>query len=157
MAEIGSRCLGGFGSMVAVGVLAAAVVAVALLCRQLLVDAAAGDAVPAAVVPFYAAGACFLLAALAVVILQSMRVAQRVTGSQQRLVEGLRRIRAGDLAFRIHLRRGDLLTDLAHECNALLDWLNASPPEGARTGTDVFEVGPLALGAVDAGFEEARP
>jgi hypothetical protein len=151
------RYLGGIGAVVAVAVLAAAVAASTLLCRQLLVDAAAGDAVPASAMPFYAAGACFLLGAFAVVVLQSIRVAQRVSGSQRRLVESLQRIRSGDLAFRVHLRRGDLLTDLAHECNALLEWLNASPPQGARTGTDVFDVDPFTDVGIAGELEEAQP
>jgi hypothetical protein len=38
------------------------------------------------------------------------------------------------------LRRGDLLTGLAEECNALLDWLNENPPRGVATGSDVVQV-----------------
>lgn len=147
-----SRRLAWLGAVLPVAAITAAVGLMTLVCRQLLAEATAGDAVPALELPFYAGGACFLLAAVAVVVVQSMRIAGRVSGPEFRLVQSLQRIRSGDLAFRVHLRKGDLLADLAHECNVLLDWLNANPPVGSRTGSDLFEVG-----SVDVGPEEARP
>lgn len=131
------------GVMFPLVVLAAAVVMLTLFCHHLLVAAADGEAVEVGTLPLYVAACCFLLAAGAVVVLQSIRVAQRVAGPEYRLIQSLRRIRAGDVSFRIHLRRSELLHELAAECNALLDWLNHNPPVGARTGTDVFEVGAL--------------
>jgi methyl-accepting chemotaxis protein len=121
----------------------------AFYCHRLLDEAAAGRPVRAGDAGFWLAVAGFFLACIAVVLLQSLRLAQRVAGPEWRLRRSLRRIRAGDLGFRITLRRGDLLNGMAHECNELLDWLNANPPPGVRTGSDVVEVG------ADAG-EEVR-
>lgn len=132
--------------------LAMAIVATTMWCRQQLAAAAGGDPVPTLHLPFHVGAACFLLATGTIVALQSLHVARRVSAPEQRLIQSLRRIRSGDLAFRVHLRRGDLLTDLASECNALIDHLNANPPVGALTGGDVFEVG-----SVEPEFEGARP
>src|SRR5580765_1866000 len=121
-------------------VLAAAVAASTALCRSLLGTAADGEAVATGELPLYIAAACFLLAAGTVVVIQSIRFADRVAGPEYRLIQSIRRILSGDLAFRVHLRRGDLLRDLADECNKLLDWLNANPPAGAQTGSDLVEV-----------------
>lgn len=67
----------------------------------------------------------------------ALRASRRVAGPERRLVLAMRRIRGGDVSFRIHLRRGDLLTPLARECNELLDWLNRNPPAGIVTGGDL--------------------
>ena len=128
------------GIVVPLGVLALALVGLTLASRRLLGAAAAGGALGAGELLMYlAAGGC-LFAAVAVVVGRSFRLASRVAGPEHRLILSLRRIRSGDLSFRIHLRKGDLLTGLADECNALLDWLNDNPPAGTRTGTDLVEV-----------------
>ena len=49
-------------------------------------------------------------------------------------------MRAGDLAVRVHMQRGDYLSEIAFEFNKVLDWLNENPPEGARTGSDVVDM-----------------
>jgi hypothetical protein len=124
--------------------------ALVVYCHSLLGDAAAGRPVEVGSGGFWLAIVGFFAACIAVVLLQSLRLAHRIAGPEWRLRRALRRIRAGDLGFRITLRRGDLLGGLAHECNELLDWLNANPPVGTRTGGDVVEV--------DAGVgEEACP
>lgn len=108
--------------------------------RGLLTDAAAGRGVSVSDGTAILLIGAFLLACASVVVLQSARLAGRIAGPERRLVQALHRIRAGDVAFRVNLRRGDLLGGLATECNALLEWLNANPPAGVRTGSDVVEV-----------------
>lgn len=108
--------------------------------RGLLAAAAAGRPVVIDGLPLLLVAGGFLTASASVVLLQSMRVAARVAGPELRLVRALQRIRSGDLSFRVHLRRGDLLADLARECNEVLDWLNRNPPAGARTGGDIVLV-----------------
>jgi hypothetical protein len=120
--------------------LVVAVVVLTLYCESLLADATSGRAVVAGDLPLVLAAGGFLAAAAAVVVLQASRVASRVAGPEYRLRVALQRIRGGDIGFRVHLRRGDLLTGLAHECNELLDWLNANPPAGVATGSDVVDV-----------------
>jgi methyl-accepting chemotaxis protein len=119
-------------------------------------DAAASDALPQpATAPIYLAAACCLLVACLVVVVQGTRMAYRVAGPEHRLIQSLRRVRKGDLAFRVSLRRGDLLSGLAQECNELLDYLNTNPPSGAKTGTDVVDVA-FEDEVREATLEEAR-
>lgn len=124
--------------------LLAAVVALTLCCADLLDRAAVGRPAALGTGAIYLVAGIFLFASAVVVAVQSLRVAARVAGPEHRLRIALQRIRAGDLAFRITLRRGDLLGGLAHECNALLDWLNRNPPGSARTGGDLVEL-PMAV------------
>jgi hypothetical protein len=135
------------------------VVLLTLFCRALLSDIASGvSSIGTSTALFVTAGG-FLLASMAVVVLQASRVAHRVAGPEYRLRQSLQRIRGGDLSFRINLRKGDMLTGLAQECNELLDWLNRCPPSGCQTGTDLVEVLPdQLLEAQPAMVEEpARP
>ncbi|MBZ0154156.1 MAG: hypothetical protein K8J09_21735 [Planctomycetes bacterium] len=106
-----------------------------------LLDVAATADGPAAGPGLWFAVAAFLVTVVAVVLAQGLRMAERVAGPEHRLRAALQRIRSGDVGFRVTLRRGDPLQELARECNALLDWLNHNPPAGARTGTDIVEVG----------------
>lgn len=136
--------------------LVGAALALVATCAELLDLAAQGRPAELGLTPVYLAAAAFALASVVVVVVQALRVAARVAGPEHRLRLALQRIRAGDLDFRVHLRRGDLLGDLARECNELLDWLNANPPRGVRrTGGDTVELGviedvpPPALGAGD--------
>ena len=130
------------GLMIGVPVvlMAAAVTVLTLYCRSLLVEAANGQHVTIGTLPLVLVAGGFLIASASVVLLQSTRVVTRVAGPELRLARAMQRIRGGDISFRVHLRRGDLLTDLARECNALLDWLNTNPPNGVVTGGDVVEV-----------------
>lgn len=86
------------------------------------------------------AAAGFVLASITLVLVQTVRIGNRVAGPEYRLIQVLRRIRSGDLTVRAHLRTGDLLRPLASECNALLEWLNENPPQGSITGGDLFEI-----------------
>ncbi|MBX3462054.1 MAG: hypothetical protein KF830_02705 [Planctomycetes bacterium] len=109
-------------------------------CRVLLADAGAADRVVRADLRLVFVLGGFVLACAALVGVQAARVAGRLMGPERRLVDALRRMRSGDLAFRVHVRRGDPLTGVVRECNELLDWLNANPPAGVRTGGDVIEM-----------------
>ncbi len=124
----------------------ASLVGLACYCRSLLQDAVAGRAAVVGGVGFWCAMGCFLAACGGVIVLQSVRLALRVAGPEYRLRRVLQRIRTNDVGFRVTLRRGDLLTGLAGECNELLDWLSVHPPVGARTGSDVVEVAPAIPG-----------
>lgn len=106
-----------------------------------VLDVAAAGELPAARGPgLWIAVAAFLVTVVAVVLAQGLRMAERVAGPEHRLRAALQRIRSGDVGFRVALRRGDPLQELARECNELLDWLNHNPPAGARTGTDIVDV-----------------
>ncbi len=121
-------------------VMAGSLVSLAYYCHALLAGAAEGRAIAVGGIGFWFAVGGFFVACLAAVLLHCVRLAARVAGPEYRLRRALQRIRTNDLGFRVALRRGDLLGGLARECNDLLDWLNANPPAGARTGGDVVEV-----------------
>lgn len=121
-------------------VMICSLVSLAWFCRSLLVEAAAGRTANVGGIGLWAAVGGFLFAAGAVVMVQSLRLVNRVAGPEYRMRRALQRIRDGDVGFRIALRRGDLLTGLARECNDLLEWLNKNPPPGVRTGSDIVEV-----------------
>ncbi len=122
------------------GALVAGLMALAMYCRSLLTAAVAGEHVAIGEFGFWAVVGGFLLACGVVVLVQSVRLAARVAGPEYRLRRALQRIRTGDVGFRVTLRRGDLLTGVAQDTNALLEWLNLNPPQGVRTGSDVVEV-----------------
>ncbi len=71
---------------------------------------------------------------------QSIRVSHRFMGPVRRIVSSMAKARGGDIGFRLHLRRGDCLTEVATEFNRLLDYLNENPPAGAKAGSDVVEL-----------------
>lgn len=87
------------------------------------------------------AGAALLASLLLVVAVEVLREAGRYGAPEHTLRLAMQRIRAGDIGFRVGLRRGDPLTGLARECNELLEWLNVNRPPGVRGGGDIVEVG----------------
>lgn len=131
--------------------LTACTLIVAVFCRRLLSEASVNDVDLPSLVPLFVSVLGFTLASGAVVVFQALRFSHRIAGPAYRLVRSMERMRSGDLAFRVNLRRGDHLTEVAAEMNRLLDWLNANPPSGARTGTDVVE---LTGGGVEDEDEE---
>ena len=114
------------------------VVALVVYCRALLQDAAAGREVVVGEAGFWLSVGGFLLTSVVVFVCLVVRWATRVAGPEFRLRRSLQRIRNGDLAFRVELRRGDLLGGLAEECNLLVDWLakqsNGVPAEPSAVG-----------------------
>ncbi|MBL8753262.1 MAG: hypothetical protein JNK15_08175 [Planctomycetes bacterium] len=129
-------------------------VVLAAYCRSLLDAATRGEQTTIGTFGFWLVVGGFLLTCGAVVLLQSVRLAGRVAGPEYRLRRALQRIRSGDVGFRVTLRRGDLLGGIAHDCNALIDWLNANPPAGVQTGSDVVD---LALGTGSRAGHGVRP
>lgn len=86
----------------------------------------------------------FLLAAGALTTVQALRYSHTVAGPTYRLQQSIRRIREGDLDFRITLRRDDELTAIADELNALIETL------GAQRGVDTPALQEVSVGAPDA-------
>jgi hypothetical protein len=119
----------------------ASAVALATYLHDVLLDVASGRSPAVDRLGLWLAVVGFVLAAAAVIGVEALHAARGVHGPELRLRLAMQRIRDGDLGFRVTLRRGDLLGGLAHECNELLEWLNQNPPEGARVGSDVVDVG----------------
>jgi HAMP domain-containing protein len=111
--------------------------------RRVLADAQRSDIELTTLVPLFLAMTGLALAAGLLVVGQASRSAKRLQGPAQRLILAMQRTQRGDLAHRVHLRHGDDLKEVAAEFNRLLDWLNANPPVGATTGTDLVDVDAL--------------
>lgn len=93
--------------------------------------------------------AAVFVASLVVVLLAEVaNFTRRFHRPEQQVRTAMQRIRAGDVGFRVAMRRGEPLSRLLHECNGLLEWLNRNPPQGVRTDSDEFEL------AVDAEDDE---
>lgn len=117
--------------------------------RGVLGEAQKSDIELGTLVPLFIAVLGFAVAAGVLVMTQVSRSSRRLKGPSQRLILAMQRARRGDLAHRVHLRHGDELRDIAAEFNRLLDWLNANPPEGAETGTDMVDVDAAAFASYD--------
>ena len=96
-------------------------------------DAHAADRVVVSASVFVASLVFVLLAEVA-------NFTRRFHRPEQQVRAAMQRIRAGDVGFRVALRRGEPLSRLLHECNGLLEWLNRNPPGGARIDADIFEL-----------------
>ena len=82
----------------------------------------------------------FCLACGLVVFSYAYRLVSRLLGPSYRLIDAMKRVRTGDIGFRVHLRRGDMLLNVANEFNQMLDWLNSNPPGDVTMGSDVVDV-----------------
>ncbi len=127
-------------TLVPMGGLAISTLIVAVFCRRLLSEALAADAELPSLTPLFAAVLIFFVICSLVMGVQGLRFSHRIAGPTYRLCQSMERIRSGDIAFRVTLRKGDYLTEAAAEFNKMLDWLNENPPQGVITGSDVVEV-----------------
>lgn len=112
----------------------------AISCLELMQESLADGVQRPSLVPLMLSILGFFLCAVCVALFQGLRYSNRIIGPTQRLCSIMRKVRAGDLTVRAHLRRGDYLRDLATELNALIDWLNEYPPPGSKTGGDLVNV-----------------
>lgn len=115
--------------------LAATTLVVAVFCRRLLGEAARAEVELPSLLPLFVALLTFVVTSGLVILVQALRFSHRVSGPAYRLTKSMERIREGDIGFRVKLRSGDHLTEVAQEMNRLLEWLNTNPP-GAVTKTD---------------------
>lgn len=121
--------------------LAASTMVVAMLCRRLLTESLQVDAELPSLTPLLVSVLVFFVVCSLVMAVQGLRFSHRIAGPAYRIRKSLGRIRTGDIGFRVTLRRGDYLTEIADELNATLDWLNCNQPGGVvSTGGDVVEV-----------------
>ena len=75
----------------------------------------------------------FVIVAAVFMLSSALMTSHRVAGPAYRLIQSLKQIREGDVAFQIKLRTGDYLTEIADELNILLNVLNENPPSGFKT------------------------
>ncbi len=110
------------------------------------------------VVPLMVGVLLWLYGAAVAVFGEVRRVRSAVLEPERRIVDALRAMRGGDLSFRLHLRRNEVLQDVAGELNALLDWLNSSPPSGSQVGGDIvhLEEDEEEAGSDDADYQSDK-
>jgi methyl-accepting chemotaxis protein len=124
----------------AIGLTATCVV-VAWCSRRLLSEAMAAEAELPSLVPLLVALLAFVAVSGLIVGLQAFRFSHRIAGPAYRLTHSLDRIRQGDIGFRVRLRDGDELVEIADALNRVLDWLASDPPRGVKDAEDLVQLG----------------
>jgi len=114
--------------------LGAIAMGVVYLTGRLAQEATRSDAVLPSLLPLMYSVLAFVVFAAVFLYVRARSIAFHVAGPVYRFSETFRRIRTGDVAFRIGLRKGDVLGDLKDEINATLEWLEAHPPAGVEDG-----------------------
>jgi hypothetical protein len=95
----------------------------------------------------------FELVAAVFLMINSLKISHRVAGPSYRICKSLERIRSGDLAFAVNLRKGDHLGEIRDELNKLLDWLNDLAPPGCVTRAQAAQRELEAAAAASAATE----
>ena len=121
-------------------VLSASILGIAWFCRHVIEEAERIDMDLPSLLPLLLAVLGFTLVSCFFVVAQAIRMANRIAGPTLRITTAMQRVRLGDIGFRVYLRRGSYLSEIALEFNKVLDWLNENPPEGVLTGSDVVDV-----------------
>lgn len=138
--------------------LALSTMVVAVFCRQLLMEALQFDAELPSLTPLLVSVLAFFVVCSVVMAVQGLRFSHRIAGPAYRIVKSFERIREGDISFRVTLRKGDYLTEVADELNLTLDWLNENPPASVvTTGGDVVDVGSDDLDGVEHEDDDPAP
>ncbi len=129
--------------------LIAATLAVGLLTGQVLEEARQAEVTLPTLGPLFIALFSFILAAGVVVVIQALRYSHRIAGPTFRIVRSLKDIRSGNLGFRVKLRKGDELEEIADELNRLIDWLAEHPPKGVEIFGAKKQASPVVEDAED--------
>lgn len=109
--------------------LAATVLIVGMFCRRLISEAEAADIFLPSLLPLFISVLGFVVISGTIVVWCAFRFSHRIAGPSYRLVQACRQIRAGDRAFRVVLRKGDHLTEVAEALNDVMAWLDETHPE----------------------------
>jgi nitrogen fixation/metabolism regulation signal transduction histidine kinase len=126
-----------------------------IYCYRLMDQAIATDTELPALMPLFYLVIVFELLAAIFLMVNSLKISHRVAGPAYRLVKSMQRMRTGDLAFSVQLRRGDHLTELRDELNKLIDWLNDNPPPGCITRSQAARADLERLAAAEAAMAES--
>ncbi len=115
-------------------VLAGIAVFTGVYCADVLQEARALDEELPDLMPLIWLVMAFELVAACLLVMHALRLSHTIAGPAYRIAKSLQRIRTGDFAFRVQLRKGDHLTELRDEMNLLLDWLQQNPQHAPATG-----------------------
>jgi hypothetical protein len=113
--------------------LAAIAVTTAVYCSRLINESVPIDGDQGSMMPLFYLVLAFELMAAVFLMYSSLKMSHRVAGPAYRICRSLERLRSGDLAFSVSLRKGDHLVEIRDELNRVLDWLNQNPPPGCIT------------------------
>ena len=105
-----------------VGVIAMALT-VALLCDRVVAEAAACDVQLPNLSLLLISVVCMTCSMACSTLYVAFRFSHRVAGPSYRLIESMKQIATGDLSFRVRLRNGDFLKEVADQMNVMLDAL----------------------------------
>ena len=105
------------------GVMLVAAIVMWILARNLFDEAEAGNADLPSLGPLVMTQFVFVVIAGAIAVWQAWRHSHRVVGPAHRIASLLRRLRSGDTGFRVELRHGDELQEVADELNELIETL----------------------------------
>lgn len=98
-----------------------------------------------------------LIAACAVVLVPGIALSHRVAGPMYRLADSMRRVRDGQLDFRVRLRRHDHLEELATTFNAMVEGLEGQRDIAERMRAEARARLEAALEKLRAGEAEDLP
>jgi len=118
--------------------------AIGVFCWNLSVEALEADVELTSLAPLFLTTISFLVLAAGFQFFSALKFSHDLAGPTVNIARVLKSVRDGDLSARIHLRKRDLVQDVAEEINALLDWLEDHPqlktadgavqtPEAAQT------------------------
>ena len=135
-----TKPLSGFAQSSLLGALLVSVGLIGWLSDKILQEAVLGEVSSATSLYLVLAVVGFCVSCTAIVFIYAYRLLSRLMGPSFRLIDAMQRVRTGDIGFRVHLRKGDMLMDVANEFNRLLDWLNTNPPCDVTMGSDVVDM-----------------
>ncbi|MEZ5963605.1 MAG: hypothetical protein R3F56_07140 [Planctomycetota bacterium] len=125
---------------------------VAALCQRVNNEAAAADVELASLVPLFTAFALFVFASGGAVVLQALKISNRIAGPQVNMRRVVDRVLAGEHDQRVHLREGDFMMSAAEDINRLIAHFTADSATAAvsqTTGADVDDVAAPPVAAPD--------
>lgn len=117
-----------------------ATLVVAGLCQRVNNEAAAAEVELASLVPLFTAFALFVFASGAAVVLQALKISNRIAGPQVNMRHVVDRVLAGERDLRVRLREGDFMQSAADDINRLIEHLTAEAARVAPTTPDVEDV-----------------
>lgn len=129
----------------AMGLCVCAIV-VCVFAKRLTDEAAAVEMNLPSTVPLLAAMVSFLLLSGVAIMYGALRFSHTVAGPSYRLVVSLDRIARGERDFRVRLREGDHLGEVAEAMNRMLEALEAK--EGAPTSSGTASPRPAPVAPV---------
>ncbi len=113
--------------------LAATTILLSIFCQKLTDEALVADVELPSLVPLFITVMGFVLVSVMFLLYNALKISHRIAGPIYRICQSIKRIREGDVAFKIALRTGDHLEEVRDELNLLLDFLNENPGPGLKT------------------------